>query len=50
MAYENKKKSKVKGHSTSAIGPSWALFNRASMKSILESVDWSKYLLSAIST
>ena len=42
MAYENKKKSKVKGHSTRAIGPSWALFNGASMKSILESADWSK--------
>ena len=42
MAYENKKKSKDKGQSTRAIGPSWALFNGASMKSILESADWSK--------
>ena len=25
-----------------AIGPSWALFNGASMKSILEATDWSK--------
>lgn len=33
---------KVKGHSTRAIGPSWALYNGASMKSILEAADWSK--------
>ncbi|CAC5426474.1 unnamed protein product [Mytilus coruscus] len=32
---------KVNAHSTRAIGPSWALFNGASMKSILESADWS---------
>ena len=25
-----------------AIGPSWALLNGASMKSILEATDWSK--------
>ncbi|CAC5420599.1 unnamed protein product [Mytilus coruscus] len=40
MAYENTDL-KVKAHSTRAIGPSWALFNGASMKSILESADWS---------
>ena len=40
MAYENTD-FKVKAHSTRAIGPSWALFNGASMKSILESADWS---------
>ena len=32
---------KVKGHSTRATGPSWALYNEASMKSILEAADWS---------
>ena len=42
MVYENKKKSKVKGHCTRAIGPSWALFNGASMMSILDSADLSK--------
>ena len=42
MTNENKKKSKVKGHNTRAIVPSWALFNGAYMKSILESADWSK--------
>ncbi|CAC5415908.1 unnamed protein product [Mytilus coruscus] len=40
MAYENPN-FKVKAHSSRAIGPSWALFNGASMKSILESADWS---------
>ena len=39
MAYGKKK---VKGHSTRTIGPHWALFNEVSMKSILESADWSK--------
>ena len=33
---------KVKGHSTGAIGPSWALINGASMSSILDAADWSK--------
>ena len=33
---------KVKGHSTRSIWPSWALFNGASMKAILEAADWSK--------
>ena len=33
---------KVNAHSTRAIGPSWALFNRASMRNILESADWSR--------
>ena len=32
---------KVKAHSTRAIGSSWALFKGASMKSVLESADWS---------
>ncbi|CAC5381165.1 unnamed protein product [Mytilus coruscus] len=32
---------KVNAHSTRAIGPSWALFNGASMKSILDSADCS---------
>ncbi|CAC5376712.1 unnamed protein product [Mytilus coruscus] len=35
---------KVNAHSTRAIGPSWALFNGASMKSILESADWSIWI------
>ena len=33
---------KVKGHSTRAIGPSWALYNGASIRSILEAADWKK--------
>ena len=33
---------KVKGHSTGAIGPSWALFNGASVSSILDAADWFK--------
>ena len=41
MAY-NDSKMKVKGHSTRAIGPSWALYNGASVKSILEAADWKK--------
>ena len=41
MAY-NSKHIKVKAHSTRAIGPSWALFNGASLKSVLDSADWSK--------
>lgn len=41
MAY-NDNSMKVKAHSTRAIGPSWALFNGASMRSILEAADWSK--------
>ena len=32
----------VRGHSTRAIGPSWALFNGAPMKAILEAADWSR--------
>ncbi|KAK3083512.1 hypothetical protein FSP39_024471 [Pinctada imbricata] len=32
----------VKGHSTRSVGTSWALFNGASMKNILEAADWSK--------
>ena len=41
LAYEDSDL-KVKGHSTRAVGPSWALFNGASMKSILEAADRSK--------
>lgn len=33
---------KVRGHSTRAIGPSWALYNGASVKGILKAADWSK--------
>ena len=33
---------KVRCHSTRAIGPSWALYNGASMKSISEAADWFK--------
>ena len=39
MAYD--KDIKVNAHSTRAIGPSWALFNGASMSSILSAADWS---------
>ena len=35
-------KKSVKAHSTRAIGPSWALYKGASMKSILEAADWSR--------
>ena len=41
MAYDDQKL-KVKAHSTRAIGPSWALYKGASMKSILDTADWSK--------
>lgn len=41
MAF-NDNSMKVKAHSATAIGPSWALFNGASMRSILEAADWSK--------
>ena len=41
IAYEDKSV-KVKAHSTRAIGPSWALYKGASMKSILDVADWSK--------
>lgn len=33
---------KIRGHSTRAIGSSWALYNGASMKNILEAADWTK--------
>ena len=39
LAYD--KDVKVKAHSTRAIGPPWALFNEASMCSILDAADWS---------
>ena len=32
---------KVKAHSTRSVGSSWAIFNGASLKSVLESGDWS---------
>ena len=32
----------VKGHSTRAVGPSWALYNGASIKSIWEAAGWSR--------
>ena len=40
LAYEDPKM-KVKGHSSRAIGPSWALFNGAYVNSILNAADWS---------
>ena len=40
LAYEDPKM-KVKGHSTRATGPSWALFNGAPVNSILNAADWS---------
>ena len=40
MAYD--RDIKTTGHSTRAIGPSWALFKGASMHSILDAADWSK--------
>ena len=44
FAYKGTDKSvkKVTGHSTRSVGPSWALFKGTSMKSVLESVDWSQ--------
>lgn len=41
MAYEDSSK-KVKAHSTRSLGPSWALFNGASMQSVMEAADWSR--------
>lgn len=41
LAYDDQKL-KVRGHSTRAIGPSWALFNGAPLKAILEAADWSR--------
>ena len=41
LAYEDPKM-KVKGHSTRAIGPSWALLNGAYVNSILNAADWSR--------
>lgn len=40
MAYEGSCLN-VKAHSTRAIAPSWAMYNGASMKSIMEAADWS---------
>ena len=33
---------KIRAHSTRSISTSWALFNGAAMKSILEAADWSR--------
>lgn len=38
MIYDNN--INVRGHSTRSIGPSWSLFNGASMSAILNLVDW----------
>lgn len=38
MIYDNN--INVRGHSTRSIGPSWALFNGASMSAVLNLVDW----------
>ena len=35
-------KRKFRAHSTRALGPSWALFNGASVKSIMDTADWYK--------
>lgn len=40
MAYADKTL-RVKGHSTRSVGPSFALFNGASLKAVLEAADWS---------
>jgi len=41
LAYDDKHR-KIKGHSTRAIGPSWALFNGTTVRAILDAADWSK--------
>ena len=41
MAYTDENK-KVKAHSTRAVGPSWALYNGASINLLLEAADWTK--------
>ena len=41
LAYEDPKM-KVKGYSTRAIGPSWTLFNGASVSSVPNAADWSR--------
>lgn len=38
----NKTVSNVKGHSTRAVGPSWAIYRGAPVNSVLESADWAK--------
>lgn len=58
--YKQKKKSlsnvRILGHSTRSVGPSWALFKGASIKSIMDSADWStentfvKHYLKAVKT
>lgn len=40
LAYPDKTLENVKGHSTRAIGPSWALFKGASLHTIMEAADW----------
>lgn len=39
---EESKDTKFRAHATRALGPTWALFNGASVKSIMETADWSK--------
>lgn len=41
LAYEDPSM-KIKGHSTRAIGSSWALFNGASVNNIMSAADWSR--------
>lgn len=43
FAYRQRNKDlKVKGHSTRAVAPSWALYKGVSMKSIMNTADWAK--------
>ncbi len=39
---QNRSVSNVKGHSTRAVGPSWAIYREASVHSVLNSADWSR--------
>ena len=41
QAYDNQSDLKVLAHSTSDIGPSWALCKGASLSSVLETANWS---------
>lgn len=42
LAYEGDNDKTFHAHSTRALGPSWALFNGASVKSIMDTADWSR--------
>ena len=43
FAYRQRNKDlKVRGHSTRAVAPSWALYKGVSMKSIMNTADWAK--------